>query len=200
MDLNFLLEELSEEEKKVYMTKSCNDYYYYFLNTDFFKEIQKKLSNHANITEDEWEEILKKLYLLTCKAVSEEDSLDLLDRFIYLFARVGFRFSQEDTFFYNECYKMIAYIVSIKRTKELNIDLFNGLDYVMDHCEETELDLLLRQHQEASIFRNYKDRFLQAYQDSQEGVISSSERISINTCERAFQREKELVLQYPSML
>ena len=84
----------------------------------------------------------------------------------------------------------------IKKLKEINKDLLYGLEELKKNTEENDIDILLSQHKEACAFRDNKKAFEKAYEHSSNGIISSKERISMNTFNRAYEREKTFVKLY----
>lgn len=196
MKLNKVVDELSDEEKKIYWTQSANDYFRSLYYSKSFIPILKKFESNEKLNKEEWDYIIKRLFLVTCKAISEEDEVTYFDKFHYMLSKIGQTFSIRDGHLYNECVKMIEFIDSISMEKDINKDLLNGLDIVSDSVNPTDLDILLKQHREAVIFRNNQDAYFDAYKDSYKGFITDSERVYINSMHRSYKREKELVKEY----
>jgi hypothetical protein len=140
--------------------------------------------------------LFKRLFAVTCKAIQENEKLTFIDKIIYLFSRIGFNMSKLDSKAYNECYKMMEYIESIKMNKDINEDLLKGLEIVGNGRDYKNLDILLKQHNEACTYREYKDMFFDSYKKSENSRISYEERIAINSFTRSYAKEKELVKRY----
>jgi len=59
-----------------------------------------------------------------------------------------------------------------------------------------DLDILIKQHNTACSFREYKDMFFEFYKKNNNSDISYEERIAINSFGRSYEKEKELVKKY----
>ena len=193
MDLDQLVEEMSDEERDCFLKTSTSEYYRFLEGQEPFQEIVQKIDSSSKLTEEEWYYIISKLYVVSCRALMEESTFDLLDRLYILIGKIGVKISRKDKPIYNECYKMLHYARSIKQEKEINEDCMNGLDIVIEEKQETDLDILLRQYQESNIFHSNQVAFLEAYKESTPGVITTRERMYLNAFNNAYQREKELV-------
>lgn len=196
MKLNKIVDELSDEEKKIYWTQSTNDYFRSLYYSKEFIPILKKLASNDKLDKEEWEFVIKRLFLVTCKAMAEEDNVTYVDMFRYMLSKIGQTFSIKDGHLYNECVKMIEFIDSISMEKDINNDLLCGLDIIKNSDNPTDLDILLKQHREAAIFRDNQDSYLEAYKNSYKGFITDSERAYINSMHRSYEREKNLVKEY----
>ena len=190
MDLNYLVDRMPEEEREVYLHKSASEYYHFLEEQEEFSTIEEKLSTEEILNEKEWLYIFYKLYLVSCRALMEEENYTLVDRVLYLLTKLGMKVCKKDGGLYNECYKMMEYLTSIKREHEINLDLFHGIDNVMDTCSETDLDRLIKQYRLANVFRDNKDAFQEAYHASDMGYISGYERMYIHACHKAYEEEK----------
>ena len=91
---------------------------------------------------------------------------------------------------------MLAFLESVKLEKEINIDLLSGFERTEASKSETDLDILLRQHREAAIFRDNQDAFLDSYRKRELGVMTSDDLLYIDSMDRCYIREKELVKEY----
>ena len=195
-DLLDIVDEMSEEEKNIFYNESTNKYYKYLEKSESFKRIIDKVEKDEEILEDEWIFLLKKLFTITCKAMSENEELTFWDKLPYVFAKAGMRLSEEDSDAYNESYKMVQYIDSIKQADEIIMDLFHGLEVVSNTRRVEDLNILLKQHREAYRFREYKDRFYDSYSSNDRSDITPEERVSINSFNRFYEKEKSLVKTY----
>ena len=88
--------------------------------------------------------------------------------------------------------KMVTFVRSFKREKEINTDTLEGFDAVMESKEPTDLDLLLEQIEEGRIFRTNRDAFMKVYKEGVYGVVTVKERMFLNASDRAYERSKEL--------
>lgn len=192
MDLDQLVEEMSDEERDCFLKTSTSEYYRFLEEQEAFQVIVEKIDHSSKLTDEEWDYITSKLYVVSCRALMEESKFDFLDRLYILIGKIGLMISRKDKPVYNECCKMIAYARSIKQEKEMNEDCLDGLDVVIDHKQETDLDILLRQYQESNIFRSNQIAFMEEYKKSTPGIITTRERMYMNAFENAYQREKEL--------
>ena len=195
-DLKEIIDEFDKEEKEKYFIESSCKYFKYLYDTPRFKDILYKLDNDYIIKEDEWMFLFKRFFAVTCKAMEENEKLSFIDKVIYMFSKIGYSFSKMDTKLYNECYKMIQYIDSIKMNNDINSDLLFGLEKTGSGRDYKNLDTLLKQHIEACGYREYKDMFFESYKKSENSSISYEERIAINSIGRSYIREKELVKRY----
>lgn len=195
-DLKEIIDEFDEEEKEKYFIESSSKYFRYLYSTSKFEKILFKLDNDYIINEDEWMFLFKRFFAVTCKAIEENEKLSFLDKVIYMFSKIGYSLSKMDTKLYNECYKMIQYIESIKMNNEINSDLLFGLEKVGSGRDYKELNILLKQHNEACTYREYKDMFFESYNKSGNSNITYEERIAINSFGRSYAKEKELVKKY----
>ncbi len=196
MDLNVLVDEMSEEERDVFLHTSATQYFHYIEQDDMYQIILEKIEKDVSLNEEEWKYILTKMYLVGCRALTEEEKMDLLTWFVNIVSKVGMKISREDRPLYVECFKMAEYVWGIKKEKEMNLDFFKGIDFVIDSGEESELDILLKQCQENSIFRDNKDAYAEAYQNSTYGKMDAKEKMFIHSCHMAYDREKELIKNY----
>ena len=193
MEISKIVDELSDEEKRIYWTQSANDYFRNIKYSKEFINISKKLESEEELTFEQWDYIIKRLFLVTCKALNEEDQVKFSDKVVFMLSKIGKKISVKNGYLYNECIKMIEFINSIEMEKEINSDLVDGLDKISNSRENIELSRLLKQHGEASIFRDNQDAYFEAYDYSEKGYISESERVYINTMYRSYIREKKLV-------
>lgn len=196
MVLNNILNELDENERKRIDVYTASEYFtslYYSLEC---KSVLDKIDSNEEISLEEWNYLIKRLFIVTCKAIVEEDKKNIINKLDYLICRIGMFLFKKDGKAYNECYKMFEFIDSIDKDKEINLDLLYGLDEVNKRKDSSCLAVLLDQHREASLFRDKKDDYVMAYRDSYTGYISDSERSYINYMERSYLREKGLVKEY----
>lgn len=196
MEIAKIVDELDDEEKRIYWTQSANDYFRNIKYSKNFTIISKKLECEEKLNDKEWDYLIKRLFLVTCKAIDEEDNVSFINKVIYILSRIGKMISIKNGCLYNECVKMIEFIDSISMEKEINKDLLDCLEDADKSRDDTQLDLLLKLHKEASVFRDNQDAYFDAYEYSDKGYITDSERIYINTMFRSYSREKNLVNEY----
>ncbi len=195
MDIEKLIDEMKEEEKIIYLKSNASSYFHYVFK-DNESSLKEKINQSEKLTEEEWKFILEKLFLVTTKAIAEEDEFSIVDSIVYLISRISKAISFKDSPYYNECCKLIEYLGTIKKEKMIHKDLVKGLRIVNVSREETDLDILLRQHEEACIFRDSKDTFNRIYENTSTGIINRSEIMYSNIMKRSYGREKELVKKY----
>ena len=196
MVIQEVIKSLNDDERVLYEAQTASEYFRFLYYSSNFINILKKLNNKEKLNDKEWDYLIKRLFLVTCKAIDEEDSINVVDRITYILNKIGVKVFKEDGRIYNECIKMVEFIESIYMEQEINEDLLLGLDKVESERNETELDILLKQHREASVFRDNQDSFYDEYNDSKTGVITDSERAYMNSMDRSYIREKELVKRY----
>ena len=195
-DLAEIIDEMDEEEKEKYFMESSSKYFRYLYTTKKFENILDKLDNNYVIKEEEWFFLFKRFFAVTCKAMEENEKLSFLDKVIYILSKMGFKISKLDSKLYNECYKMIEYIKSIKLNNDINSDLLYGLEETGAGRDYKKLDILLKQHIIACDYREYKDMFYENYKKNEGSNISYEERIAIYSFTRQYKQEKELVKKY----
>ena len=195
-DLTDIIDEMDEYERNFYNMESASKYFGYLYYHGRFHEIAEKIENDYIIKEEEWVFMFKKLFAVTCRAISEEESLRFIDKVINMFSKIGIHLTKLDSDAYNECYKMIEYINSIKMAKDINKDLIYGLEVVGSSRDYKDAKNLLRQHHAASNFRDNKDGFFDSYRKNENSRITYDERIAINSFNRFYSKEKELVKKY----
>ena len=200
MDLTELVEQMSDEERFVFENENASHYFNYIKKSDTYMSILAKLDGEGKLETCEWEYLFQKLFVVSCKAMMEEMKPSFVDSIIYLFSRFGMMIGSKDSRLYNECFKMVEYITSMKKGKDINKDLFYGLEVVGSSKEKDDLDILLQQHHEATVFRDNFEAFMKAYENSNDGVVSINERLCINSYNQAYEREKKLVLQYENVI
>lgn len=195
MNLHRVIEKLDEDEKEIYINSTASSYLKRVYKSEKFSKIIGKLDTKEKLTDAEWTYVLEKLLLVTNKAILEEDQLSFLDKFKYLIDKIIVKVLKDGKI-YNECMKMIAFMASIKLEKDINIDLSIGLAVVEESKNNTDLDILLKQHREASLFRDSQDAFLDSYRVSIAGVMSDDEAACIDSMDKYYNNEKELVKEY----
>ncbi len=184
------MDHMSSEEKNYYQEHNASEYFYYIYGTKQFQESLKRLGK------DDLIYLFEKFYLVTYKSLNEEKDNVLLDRVLYLISRMGVFFTKKGTPMYNEFYKLLQISQATFLEKRVNDDLLLGLELVMGSCEEKDFNILLGQHQEASVFRNHRDYLYEEDAKAKDGELPEGEIIAINCFNRSYQREKELVLKY----
>lgn len=191
MDLNLLVSSLDKEEKDIFMKKTATDYYHYLEEQKEFLIAQKHLLQNEKLSDKEWRYMINKLFLVSCRALAEEGKITFADKIFFYISQLGMKVSKKNQFIYNECYKMVEFVHSLQWEKEINEDLLEKLDLVIDTYEESELDTLLKMHNEASIFRSNQDAFIEAYHEADPGYLSQKEKMYIHSFKMAYQKEKE---------
>ena len=187
LDLKDIINEMSEEEKEIYYIESSSKYFRWLYNSEEFSKIIDKLDNDYVIEEKEWLFLFKRFFAVTCKAINENEELKFLDKVIYMFSNIGIKMCKLDSKGYNECYKMIEYINSIRMNIDINNDLLYGLEKVGEGRVYRDLDILIKQHNTACSFREYKDMFFESYKKNNNSDISYEERIAINSFGRSYE-------------
>lgn len=200
MDLNKIISGLDDTERVQYIKLTASGYFRYLYYSKPFMPILEKLDGNNRLDKQEWDYLIKRLFLVTCKAISEEDSVNFKDKIIYILSKIGVNISIIDSHLYNECYKMVSFIDSIDKEKDINRDLLKGIELTDNSKSMTDLDILLKQHREACIFRDNQDSFYDAYNNSYSGFITESERGYINSMNRSYDREKNLVNEYKNVI
>ena len=195
MNILDIVKKLSHEEKMMYIDSSANMYFRNIFYSKEFSSIVEKLDSKEKITDEEWEYIVDRLSLVTYKATMEEDSLSVLDRVYYVISRIGSKVFKEGKI-HNECVKMLAFAESIKLEKDINLDLIDGIDRVNFSKNQMDLDILLKQHREATIFRDNQDAFIDSYRNGQVGVMTGDDMLYMDSMDRSYIREKDLVKEY----
>ena len=196
MELLNALDQLDEEERNMYIENSTCQCFRSMYYSKEFSPILKKLNTKEKLTSEEWDYIVTRLFLITCKAKIEEDEVTFIDKIMYILSKLGVKLSVRDGHLYNECFKMIRFVDSIDQEKDINRDLTEGLCRVFNGGNDTDLDILIKQHREAIVFRDNQDGYLDSYKESAGGYISDKEKIFLSSMDRAYIREKELVKEY----
>ncbi|MBR2827897.1 MAG: hypothetical protein IKE70_01525 [Bacilli bacterium] len=197
MDIEKLLKEMDEEERVFYLHSTASDYFNHIYNHSD-SSFKKKIEKSEKLNEEEWEEVLKKLFLVTTKAVAEEEKIIVLDSLFYMISKICKTISFKDSAFHNECEKMMNYLWGMKKEKDVNRDLVYGYHVVLENRDESDLDILLRQHEEAAIFRDLKGYYDQEYNNTKTGSISRLEKMYANSMKRSYKRGVELTKKYYS--
>ncbi len=195
MNILDIVKKLSHEEKMMYIDSSATEYFRNIYYSKDFSIIVEKLNSKEKITDEEWEYLVDRLSLVTYKATMEEDSLNLLDRIYYVLSRIGSKVFKKGKI-HNECVKMLAFAESIKLEKDINLDLIDGIDRVNFSKNQIDLDILLKQHREATIFRDNQDAFIDSYRNGQVGVMTCDDMLYMDSMDRSYIREKDLVKEY----
>lgn len=195
MNILNIVKKLSHEEKMLYIDSNANMYFRNIYYSKNFSKIVEKLNSNDKITNEEWEYLVDRLSLVTYKAIIEEDSSNVIDKISYVLNRIGAKVFKEGKI-HNECVKMLAFLESIKLEKEINLDLLDGLDRLDVEKSEIVLEILLRQHREAAIFRDNQDAFIDSYNKGQMGVMTTDDLLYMDCMDRAYNREKDLVKEY----
>ena len=195
MEIREIVSKLDNEEKMKYIDSTASEYFRNVYYSKEFSCVLEKLDSKEKLADEEWEYLFEKLYLVTYKATLEEDQLNIMDKINYVINKVCVKVFKKGKL-YNESVKMLAFLESVKLEKEINADLIEGLERLEESKNELDLDILLKQHREAVIFRNNQDAFLDSYRDGQTGVMTSDELLYMDCMDRTFIREKELVKEY----
>lgn len=195
MNMEMATADLSNDEKLKYIDSTANQYFRTIYYSKEFSNIVSKLDSKEKLTEEEWTYLINRLFMVTYKANLEEDPFNSLDKINYLINKIGVKIFKKGKI-HNECVKMLAFLESVKLEEEINNDLFNGLERAEKSKNDTDLDILLRQHREAVIFRDNQDAFLDSYKESKMGYMTDDEILYIDCMDRAYIREKNLVKEY----
>jgi len=196
MVLEKVIDSLDKGERALYEAQSASEYFRFLYYSVGFSKILKKLNSNEKLNDSDWDYLIKRLFLVTAKAMNEEDSINIVDRVTYILNKIGIKVFRKEGRLYNECVKMVAFIDYVRMEEEINEDLLEGLGVIEKTKSEQDLDILLNQHREASIFRDNQDAFCDSYIESKTGRITDSEVAFMNSTERAFIREKNLVKKY----
>ena len=191
---------MNENEAEIYYNKTATEFFRYIYETERFQEIIDNMKPQTDISEEDWLYLFEKLYLVTYKSLREEASPRLSDSLIYLISKIGVTIFPKDNPKYKEYYKDLEIIRSVYRNRKVDDDLLRILTEVMETKDIDDMNLLLQLHQEVCILRNNRDYLYRESLKSQDGVISVGERTAINSFNRSYEREKELVLTRDSML
>lgn len=195
MVLQNIIDGLSESERVIYEAQTASEYFRYIFYSKESLTISKKLETSEKLNNFEWDYLMKRLFLVTVKAIEEENSTSIVDKINYVINKVAVKVLKKGKV-YSECVKMLSFIESLRLENEINDDLSNGFERVKKSKNEQELDILLRQHREAALFRDNQDAFLDSYKNGKVGIMSDDELLYIDCMDRAFIREKELVKEY----
>ena len=191
MNTYHLFAKLSKEEQVAFFTMNTTEYYEFVNKMPSFEQIQKKLDTNEKLSEEDWDYILMRLFFIFLHALKEQDRMDIATKIAYLFAKVNMKIAKKDGPLYNECYKITELISSFQKEKEINQDLLEGIQAVLHSLEEQELIDLLKQNQEANIFRENQRAYVDAYDNTTMGEISPNEKLYIHALNRAYQEEKK---------
>ena len=155
-----------------------------------------KLEKQEELTIEEWQYIMERLFLVLTKRKSEEDELEFADKMYALISKVGMKFFEEDSPMYNEFYQMLEFVTSIQENKKVDEDLAYGFKQVLDSYNQDDLIILLRQFEEACCFQENRDKFLRRFEEKDKGIISADEKMNIKAFHNAAERSKQLVKKY----
>ncbi len=200
IQLEYCKAHMTDEERTIFEEKTATDFFRYIYDLPKFQEILSKLQPNNKINEGEWLYLFEKLYLVTYKSLQEEVHPRLFDRITYLLSKVGTVIFSKDTQEYNDFYKSMETIRSYYRNREVDDDLLRIQTEIMTTRSIEDMVTLLRVHKEACIFRNNRDYMYHEEEKSKDGELSHTQRAAINSFNRSYEREKELVLKYDNML
>ncbi|MBR5370051.1 MAG: hypothetical protein IK137_01970 [Bacilli bacterium] len=195
MNIHDIIEKLDDSEKLMYTENTASSYFRNIYYSKKFSSILGKLDSKDKLSDDEWQYLFERLYVVTYKAIQEEDSLSIVDKVNYVINRIGTKLIRKGKV-HNESVKMLAFLESIKLECEINRDLTYGFDRVKTSRSETDLDILLKQHRESAVFRDNQDAFIDSYKVGQPGVMTNDDMLYMDCMDRAYIREKELVKEY----
>ena len=195
MNILDVLENIDVDEKMIYMDSTANEYFRYTYYSREGTAIISKLDSNEKLTDDEWKYLISRLFMVTYKAYQEEDNLSFIDKINYVINKIGIKVFKKGKI-HNECVKLLAFLESIRLEIEINDDLSDGLEKVENSRKEEDLNTLLKQHREALIFRDNQDAFLDSCRNDAKGVITDDEDSYIDSMDRSYIREKELVKEY----
>jgi hypothetical protein len=195
MELNSVIKSLSPQEKKAYETQTASEYFRHLYYSQDFIKILDKMDTTELLSDKEWTYLLERLFLVTYKALSEEDTVSFMDRLTYMVNSIAIKVFKSGKL-HTECEKMMKFINSVIYEREINEELVNGLEMVENSRSESELSILINQHREAAIFRDNQDAFIDSYKESNTGSMSNQDIVNMNCMDRAYFRVKELVKEY----
>lgn len=195
MKLQRIITNETETEKIKCINGTANDFFKDSYNSEKFHSIVDKLNSKDKLTEEEWVYLIEKLYIVTYKAILEEDKLSILDNINYIINKLCVKIFKNGKI-HDECIKMLAFIECIKFEKEINSDLSKYLEQIKKDKNEEYLDILIRQHIEALIFRDNQDAFLDSYRNGEVGIMTANDKLYMDSMSKAFIREKDLVKEY----
>jgi len=189
-----IFEGFSEEEKDMLLTLSTNEYFNYIYKGEKFQKILGKINLNGTLTDEEWDFVTEKLFLVSVKSETEYevDELDFKDRIILNACRFGTKVSREDSSLYNECYKMKEFYESYRKLRILSKYLFSSYTVVDDYRDMDLLKLLIDLNLVCYEFREYRELFKSAFithnevERSNFGDINGAERSNLNRMNRAY--------------
>ena len=187
--------DLSNNEKMMYVDSTANEYFRNIYYSEKFTFIISKLDSKEKLTDEEWTYLINRLFMVTYKATLEEEELTAFDKINYLINKIGVKVFKKGKI-HNECVKLLAFLESVKLEEEINTDLSNGLERLEMSKSDIDLDILLRQHREAVIFRDCQDAFLDSYKEGKTGIMTDNDLLYMDSMDRSYIREKELVKEY----
>ena len=193
--MEIAIADLSDEEKMMYIDSTANQYFRNLYYSKKFASIVSKLDSKENLSSDEWNYLMSRLYMVAYKATMEEDTLSLVDRIHYVINKIGVKVFKKGKI-HNECVKMLTFLESVNLEEEINSDLLDGIERVENSMNASDLDILLRQHREAAIFRDSQDAFMDSYKEGKTGIMTDNDILYMDSMDRAYIREKELVKEY----
>jgi len=194
MDIEELVSKMNDEEKHVFEYGSANEYYEYVLNE---LELDKKLKSiKGNEDDDIFLFILEKLYLVVGKAIMEDGTYSFVDEIVKRLLIRIMRLKRLPEEIFNECYKFLYLLESIKMGIDINEDLLDGHDMVYESGEIKDLEILYKQHEEASLFRTNQEYFGELYESLPNGVVDVNMRSAVYAMKNGYDREKQLVKRY----
>ena len=195
MDMQMATSDLDEDEKMKYIDSTASEYFRSVYYSKQFSKIVEKLNSKENLSKEEWDYLMRRLFMVTYKASMEEDELGTIDKINYIINKICIKVLRRGRL-YSESVKMLASLESNRLANEINNDLFAGMERVEESMDVADMNLLLKQHREALIFRDNKKAFMDSYKKGRTGVITSDELLFMDLMDRAYIREKNLVKEY----
>ena len=87
---------LKDREAEYFENGDTNNYYHYLEGTDYYKYVENKLKSNEKLSEEEWDLLLNRLYLVTCKSIIEEDKVGIVDDVLSVIGKAGMFFSKNE--------------------------------------------------------------------------------------------------------
>ena len=196
MNLEWLILQMSEEERNIFFETDCAEYYQYVMGMDEFLKIQEKLQQQETLQKEEWKFVITKLFLVYCHFANNTEEMDMSSRFLFHLSKLGIKMAKDHGPLYNECYKLCEFIGNYQRVEDLFSDLLNGIKKLICFHQEEDLVCLLEQYQTTNLFLNSKKAYEDSYRNTIRGELSPNEKLYIHATHHAYDEEKKLVKRY----
>ena len=197
LNLELIIDSLDDVEKIYYSSKYTNTFYDFFVKQEKYKKILNKMVDDS-LNEEDWDYIISRLYIILCKAITEEKEISFFEKISYRFSDFCLTHFDEHYPLYQECFKIKKFIEGYEMLKSLNMDLADGLHILIEDKTIDNLSLLLEQNELAALFRDYNKSFFDEYVEDKSPDVSPREYYNINMSERNYVAAKKLMLKYNS--